>query len=40
MNIKMYGKLQKELLCRQENDNYHALFSVAVVKDDHIVGHV
>ena len=30
----------EELLCQQENDVYHNPFSVAVVKDDHIVRNV
>ena len=30
----------EELLCRRENDNYHDPFSVSVVKEDRIVGHV
>ena len=32
----------EELLCRQENDNYHDhhLFSVAMVNDNCIVGHM
>ena len=36
----MGSHVGEELLCGRENDNYHALFSVAVVKVDHIVTHV
>ena len=30
----------EQLLCRRENDNIHDLFSVAVIKNDYVVGHV
>ena len=30
----------EQLLCRKEDDNIHHLFSVAVIKNDYVVGHV
>ena len=30
----------EQLLCQRENDNIHNLFTVTVIKNDYVVGHM